>query len=149
MNVKFFFLNILKTTHDRVRESVKNVLSCTLLNLVFKIFKKKNFTIIKSTFVKNLRFFPNKCTHLLKTSNFGLQGPQNAGLQQRYSPCQSKKSNFSGEVENNFFFNPNFAPKFFFLSGLVQNKVKLYVFKMDFLTIQLKLTVPNKCGFRS
>ena len=78
---------LLKYFEDRVRESVKNALSGTLLHLVFKIFKKKNFTIIKSAFVNNLRFFTNKCTHLLKTSNFGLQGPQNAVLQQRYSPC--------------------------------------------------------------
>ena len=87
MNVKVFFLNILKTTHDRVRESVKNSPSCTLLHLVFKIFKKKNFTIIKSAFVNNLRFFTNKFTHLLKTGNFEPQGPQNAALQQRYSRC--------------------------------------------------------------
>ena len=87
MNVKFFFLNILKTTHNSVRERVKNALSRTLLHLVFKIFKKKNFTFSKSAFVNNLRFFPNKCTHLLKTGNFGPQGPQNAALQQRYSPC--------------------------------------------------------------
>ena len=50
MNVKFFFLNILKTTHNSVWERVKNALSCTLLHLVFKIFKKKNFTFIKSVF---------------------------------------------------------------------------------------------------
>ena len=31
-----------------VRERVKNALSRTLLHLVFKIFKKKNFTFIKS-----------------------------------------------------------------------------------------------------
>ena len=37
----------------------------------------------------------------------------------------------------------------FFLSGLVQNKLNLYVFEMDFMTNQLKLTVPKKCGFRS
>ena len=86
MSVKFFFLNILMTTHDRVRESVKNALSCTLLHLVFNIFKKKNFTIIKSAFLNHLRFFTNKCTHLLKTSNSGPQGSQNAALQQRYSP---------------------------------------------------------------
>ena len=66
MSVKFFFLNILKTTHDRVRESVKNDLSRTLLHLVIKIFKNKNFTIIKSAFVNNLRFFTNKCRHFLK-----------------------------------------------------------------------------------
>ena len=81
MNVKFFFLNILKTTHDRVQESVKNALSRTLLHLVFKIFKKKNFKFTNSAFVKNLIFFINKCTHLLKTSNFGPQGLQ----MQRYS----------------------------------------------------------------
>ena len=85
--VKFFFLNILKTTHISVRESVKNALSGTLLHLVFKIFKKKNFTIIKSAFVNNLRFFTNECTHIFKTSNFGPQGPQNGALQQRDSPC--------------------------------------------------------------
>ena len=32
---------------------------------------------------------------------------------------------------------------FFFLIGLVKNKLKLYVFEMDFMTIQLKLTVPK------
>ena len=85
INVKFFFLNILKTTQC-VRESVKNALYRTLLHLVFKIFKKKNFTIIKSAFVNNLIFFPNKCTHFLKTSKFLPQGPQNAALQQRFSP---------------------------------------------------------------
>ena len=66
MNVKSFFLNILKTTYDRVRESRKNALSRTLLHLVFKIFKKKNFAIIKIAFLNNLRFFTNECTHLLK-----------------------------------------------------------------------------------
>ena len=49
-----------------VREMVKNALSRTLLHLVFKIFKKKNFTFIKSALESNLRFFTNKCTHLLK-----------------------------------------------------------------------------------
>ena len=39
INVKFFFLNILKTTHNSLRESVKNALSRTLLHLVFNIFK--------------------------------------------------------------------------------------------------------------
>ena len=87
MNVKFFFLNILKTKCNSVRERAFFTLSRTLLCVVFKIFKKKNFTIIKSAFVNNLRFFTNKCTHLLKTSNFGPQGPQNGALQQRYSPC--------------------------------------------------------------
>ena len=43
--------------------------------------------VTKSAKENNLRFFTNKCTHLLKTSNFGPQGPQNAALQQRYSPC--------------------------------------------------------------
>ena len=36
-----------------------------------------------------------------------------------------------------------------FLSGLDQNKLKLYVFEMDFMKNQLKLIVPKKCGFRS
>ena len=41
MNVKFFFLNILKTTCNSVRERVKNALSRTLLHLVLKKNKKK------------------------------------------------------------------------------------------------------------
>ena len=36
-----------------------------------------------------------------------------------------------------------------FLSDLDKNKLKLYVFEMDFMTNQLKLTVSKKCGFRS
>ena len=45
--------------------------------------------IIQLPLVKQMmfRFFTNECTHLLKTGNFGRQGPQNAALQQRYSPC--------------------------------------------------------------
>ena len=70
-------------------------------------------TFIKSAFLNNLRSFTNKCTHLLKTSNFGPQGPQNAALQQRYSPCQSEKPNFSGEIEKTFCKNPNFGSKKF------------------------------------
>ena len=42
-----------------------------------------------------------------------------------------------------------FPPNKIFLSGLDQNKLKLYVFEMDFMTNQLKLTVPKICGFRS
>ena len=72
---------------NRVRERAFFTLSGTLSCVVFKIFKKKKITFIKSAFVNNLRFFINKCTHLLKTSNFGPQSPQNAALQQRYSPC--------------------------------------------------------------
>ena len=70
-----------------MQENAFFTLSRTLLCVVFKIFKKKNFTFIKSAFLNNLRFFTNKVTHFLKTSNFGLQGPQNVALQQRYSPC--------------------------------------------------------------
>ena len=39
------------------------------------------------------------------------------------------------------------SSKNFFLSGLDQNKLKLYVFEMNFMTNQLKLTVPKKRGF--
>ena len=60
-----------------------------------------------------------------------------------------RKANFSGEIENNFFFKSKFCPQNFFRIGLVQNKLKLYIFEMDFMTIQLKLTVPKKCGFWS
>ena len=70
MIVKFFFLNILKTKCNRVRERAFFTLSRTLSCVVFKIFKKKNFTFINSAFVNNLRFFINKCIHLLKTRNF-------------------------------------------------------------------------------
>ena len=37
------------------------------------------------------------------------------------------------------------SSKKFFLSDLDQNKLKLYVFKMDFMTNQLKLTLSKKC----
>ena len=106
---------------------VKNALSRTLLRLVFKLFKKKNFTFIKSAFVNNLRFFTNNYTHLLKRSNFGPQGPQNAAL----------LSMFVQKIQ--------ILPRNFFLSGFFQNKLKLYIFKMDFMTNQVKLTVPKKC----
>ena len=67
---------------------------------------------------------------------------------QRYSSVTlhvSPKNPISAEkLKKTFCKNPNF-----FLSGLVQNKLKLYVLEMDFMTNQLKLTVPKKCGFRS
>ena len=71
MIVKFLFLNILKTKCNRVRERAFFTLSRTLSCVVFKIFKKKNFTLIKSAFVNNWRFFTNKCTHLLKIPHTG------------------------------------------------------------------------------
>ena len=37
----------------------------------------------------------------------------------------------------------------FFLSDLVKNKLKLYIFEMDFMTNQLKLIVQEKCWFQS
>ena len=37
------------------------------------------------------------------------------------------------------------SSKKIFLNDFDQNKLKLYVFEMDFMTNQLKLTVPNKC----
>ena len=131
MNVNFFFINILKTTHDRVQESVKNALSRTLLHLVFKIFRKKNITIIKSAFLNNLRFFTNKCTHLLRTSNFGLQGPQNAALQQRYSPCQSKNSISAEKLKINPVFRTNMDSNAAVTLHLEDLGVQNYLFLKD------------------
>ena len=72
MNVKFFFLNILKTTHNSVRERVKNVLSRTLLHLVFKIFKKKYFTFIKSANLVGLLTLPRAVTVRWAQQNFSI-----------------------------------------------------------------------------
>ena len=89
MNGKFFFLNILNTKCKSVRERAFFTLSRTLLVLcvVFKIFKKKNFTFIKIAFSNQFEIFINECTQLFKTSNVEPLSPQNAALQQRYSPC--------------------------------------------------------------
>ena len=51
INVKFFLLNILKTKCNRVRERAYFTLSFTLTCVVFKIFKKKNFTFINSAYI--------------------------------------------------------------------------------------------------
>ena len=51
---------------------------------------------------------------------------------QRYSSItlHAQKTQFQRRNgKKNFCKNPNLAPKFFFLSGLVQNKLKLYVWK--------------------
>ena len=53
------------------------------------------------------------------------------------------------ELKIPFTINPNFHLKKKLLSDLVKNKLKLYVFRMDFITNQHKLIVPKKCGFRS
>ena len=71
---------------------------------------------------------------------------------QRYSSVTlhvSQKNRISAEKLKWTFSKIQILPKNFFLSGLVHNKLKLNVFKMAFMTIQLKLTVPNKWGFRS
>ena len=103
---------------------------------------------LKSAFVNNFRFYTNKCTHLLKTSNFGPKGTQNAALQQRYSPCYSKKPNFSGEIENNLFknqiFPQNFLPEWFgpkqieaicFQNGFHDNSAKTDCSKLMWIPI--------------
>ena len=117
MNVKFIFLNILKTKCNSVQERAFFTLSCTLLCVVFKIFKMNNFTFIKSAFLNNLIFFTNEWKHLLKTSNLGSQGPQNAALQQRDSPCQSENPISAEKLKITFakiqFFPLNFFPKWF------------------------------------
>ena len=51
----FFSSYILKTKCNSVRERAFFTLSCTLLYVVFKIFKKKNFTLIKSAFLNDLQ----------------------------------------------------------------------------------------------
>ena len=54
---------ILKTKGNSVRERVKNTLSRTQLHLVFKILKKKNFTLIKSIKFNNLIFLQKMHTY--------------------------------------------------------------------------------------
>ena len=135
-------VNILNTKCNSVRERAFFTLSRTLLCVVFKIIKKKNFTFIKSSFINHLRFFTKKCTHLLKHVILN----RKVLKMQRYSSVTlhvSPKKPISAEKLK--ITNPKFCPKNFFLSGLVKKKLKLYVFKMDFMTNNLKLTVPNKC----
>ena len=68
---------------------------------------------------------------------------------QRYSSVtlhvSPKKPILAEKLKKKTFSKIQIFPKIFFLSGLVHNKLKLYVFEMDFMTIQLKLTVPKKC----
>ena len=70
INVKFFFLNILLTKCCSVRKRVKNTLFRTLLHLVIKLLKKKNFTLIQCTLLNNLRFFINKFSEVVWTGYY-------------------------------------------------------------------------------
>ena len=148
MIAKFFFLNILKTKCNRVRERSFFTLSRTLSCVVLKIFKKKNFTFINCAFVNNLSFSSTNahiCQKQVILDHKVLK-------MQRYSSVTlhvSPKNPISAEKLKIPFTKIQILPPNFFLSGLVQNKLKLYVFKMDLMTIQLKLPVPNKCGLRS
>ena len=99
--------------------------------------------------MKILRFFPKACTHIFKNYNFRLPGFQIEAFQQRYSKCKCETPYFESEFIPKTCKNWKMSSKNFFLSGLDQNKLKLYVFEMNFMTNQLKLTVPKKCGFRS
>ena len=85
-----------------------HTIMCSLKNI-----EKEKLHIHQQCFCNQIITFVRECIHCLKTSNFGPQGPQNAELQQRYSICYSEKPNFSGGIENTFFKNPNFDPKFF------------------------------------
>ena len=105
--------------------------------------------MIKSTQNNNLRFFPKEFTHIFKNYNFWLQLLQIEAFQQRYSKCKWEIPYLEGEFNPKTCKNWKMSSKKFFLSGLDQKKLKLYVFEMDFMTNQLKLTVPKKCGFRS
>ena len=111
--IKSYIIPVLKKK-SRIRETpnlstdadsstaVKKLLSFFFFLPPPSLFKKKNFTFIKSHFVNNFGFFTNKCTHLLITSNFGPQGPQNAAFQQRYSPCQSKNPISAEKLKTTF-----------------------------------------------
>ena len=121
----------------------------TLLNLIFKIFKRKNFTFIKSAFLNNLRFFTNEYTHLVKKKvNFY----RKVFKMQRYSSVTlhvSPKNPISAKKLKITFTKVQILPPIFFPEWFGPNKLKLHVFEMDFMTNQLNMTVPKKYGFRS
>ena len=68
--------------------------------------------------------------------------------EQRFSKYRSKKPNLTGEIENNFHKNTNFASNKF--SWLIWSKRNwTYMFWNYFIKNQLKLMFPKKCVFRS
>ena len=67
---------------------------------------------------------------------------------QRYSSVTlhvSPENPISAEKLKITFAKIQILPHIFFLSGLVLNKLKPNKFENDFMTNQLKLTVPKKC----
>ena len=48
---------------------------------------KEKLHIHQKCFFKQFEIFHEQMHTSFKTGNFGPQGPQNAALQQRYSPC--------------------------------------------------------------
>ena len=56
------------------------------------------FTLIKSTQLNNLRFFPKACTHIFNNNNFRLQGLQIGAFQQRYLKCKCETPYFESEL---------------------------------------------------
>ena len=103
-------------------------LSHTLLHLVLKIFKKKNFTLIKMTRLNTLRFFANESTHFFKISNFDSKVFKlhcYNSVTQHVSP----KNPISGKKLRITSTKIQSSPKFFFLSDFVINQLNLYVIK--------------------
>ena len=111
------------------------------VNLVLKIFKKKNFTLIKSSKLNNCRFFTNEYTHLLRTSYFWPKGLQIVALQQRYSPFQSENP-ISREKLKITSTKIQILPQIFF-----HKPMELFGFWRYFMKKQLKLIFPKTCVF--
>ena len=132
IKVKFFASNILTTKCKSVRERVKNALSCTLLYLIFKIYKKKkkNAHIYKKNF--NEFFFTNECTHLKKKNYCKVLKLQ------RYSSNTlnlSPKKNNSEGPRSWIPKKSKFCLIIVFLSDLVIKLLNLFVFKRISLKI--------------
>ena len=131
MNVKFFFLNILKTKCNSVRKGVINALSCTLWCLVFIKFKKKNFTFIKSTCLNN------ECTHIKKgifyRKVFKLQHYSSVTLHvSTKNPISEVKKKIPSKI------NPNCASTFFsytFFKVFHENSAQTDVSKVMWVSI--------------
>ena len=85
----------------------------------------------KRIYQNSLRFSLKKYTCLCKTSILWPQGLQNESIEQRYSPCKVEKSNFKGEIENNFNKNQNFHSEKF-CEWFGQKKIEIICFRNGF-----------------
>ena len=139
---------MLKTKCNSVQKRVRNALSHTLLHSVCKIFKKKIFTLFRSTLMNNLRFFTYKCTHIIKKVNINFK----VFKMQLYCSVTlqvSPKTPISEESKKKTSAKIQILPQKKISEWFGHKTTEPICFRKSCMKNQRKLIISKICGFRS